>query len=155
MIGGLAADLLRRHVAHRAEDRAGRRGWRHRRRVHPGQLAVCGRVAGQTEVEDLHAAGRRQEYVVRLQVTVRDVFVVGRRQPSGDLCGDLDRLANRQRSARNPRAQRFPFEQFHHCEGPSVALPDIEDRQDVGMRQRRNRVRFALEPCQRLGIVRD
>ena len=37
------------------------------------------------------------------------------------------------------RAQRFPFEQLHDSEGTAVALPDIEDREDVGMRQRRNR----------------
>ena len=37
----------------------------------------------------------------------------------------------------------------------AVAVPDIEDRQDVGMGERRNRVRFALEPRQRFRIARD
>jgi hypothetical protein len=37
----------------------------------------------------------------------------------------------------------------------AVAVPDLEDRQDIGMRQGRNRVRFSLEPRERFRIVRD
>jgi hypothetical protein len=53
------------------------------------------------------------------------------------------------------RERSVSFEQLHHRERAAVAVPDIENRQDVGMRQRRNRVRFALEPRHRLRIVGD
>jgi len=108
-----------------------------------------------TEIENPHAAGWREKHVVRLQITVRDLFVVGGRQASGDVRGDIDRLSNRQRSAGDTRPQGLALEQLHHREGKSVAVPNIEDRQDVGIRQGRNRVRFALETRQRFRIARD
>ena len=39
--------------------------------------------------------------------------------------------------------------------GDAVLRPEIEDRKDVRMRQRRDRLRLALEPRQRVGIGRD
>jgi hypothetical protein len=37
----------------------------------------------------------------------------------------------------------------------AVAVPDIEDRQDVGVRERSNRVRFALESRERSRVCCD
>jgi len=155
MIGGLTAYLLRRHVADRAKDGTRHRGRSHGRGFQPCQAALPRGVARQTEIENLHAAGRREKHIVRLQITVRDLFIVCDRQSSGDLRGDIDRLSNRQWSACDTRAQCLALEQLHHGVWMAVAVPDVEDRQDVGMRKGRNRVRFSLEPRQRFRIVRD
>jgi len=74
---------------------------------------------------------------------------------AGDLRGDIDRLSNRQWSACDTHAQGLAIEQLHHRVWMAVAVPDLEDRQDIGMRQVRNRVRFSLEPRERFRIVRD
>ena len=94
VIGGLAADLLGRHVAGGAHDQCRvrwRRGrWARRRRsasdFGPGQL-------GQTEVEDLDAAVFGEEDVFGLEVAVDDALFVRGGEAAGDLQGILDRLA--------------------------------------------------------------
>ena len=99
MIGGPAAHLLRRHVAHRAEDDAGaglrRRG--SRRLADADSLRVD--QLGQAEVEDLDAAVIGEEDVVGLEVAVNDPLVVRRGEPVRDLSRVIDRLARRQRRA--------------------------------------------------------
>ena len=62
-------------------------------------------------------------------------------------------FADRQRSARETPAG-FPFEQFNR-EGMAVAVPDIEDHQDVGVREHSNRVRFSLESRERIRVCCD
>ena len=84
-----------------------------------------------------------------------DLLVVRGGETARDVSGDIHRFADGQGSIGDPLAQGLALEQLHHRVGMAVALPDVEDRQDVGVRQRRNRVRFALEARQRLRISGD
>jgi hypothetical protein len=108
-------------------------------------------VADEAEVEDLHEAVAGDENVLRLQVAVDDPAVVRRGGAACDLQRVFDRLARRQGGFRQPVAHRHAFEQLHHGVWNSVLNPEIVDRQDVGMRKRRDRLRFPLEPRERLG----
>ncbi len=69
-VHGVAADLFRRHVGGRAEQRA--LGGDVRSRL--GHIAH----PGQAEVENLHVAGRRADDVLRLQIPMHDAAVVRR-----------------------------------------------------------------------------
>ena len=109
-------------------------------------------LARQAEVEDLHLAVAGQEEVVGLEVAVHDAAGVRGGEPGRDLRGDLERLARRQRAADQALAQRLAVEQLHRGEGDLAVLAEIEDRQDVRMRERRDRLGLALEARQRVGV---
>ena len=95
VVGRLVADLLRRHVARRAQDLAGHcERARNRARV-VGVAGVGPEQLRQPEVEDLHVIAREDHEVFRLQVPVRDSLCVRRREAAGDLRGVLDGLARR------------------------------------------------------------
>jgi hypothetical protein len=97
MIRGHPADLLRRHVAERAQDDAGLRiGRRGRQGAQPGQRDVGLGQLGQAEVQNLHAPVCRDEDVLRLQVAVDDALVVRRGETTGNLDRVLERLAHRE-----------------------------------------------------------
>src|SRR5207248_8269688 len=84
----LAADLLGRHVADGAEDRAALRVQR---------LADRLEELGDAEVENLQPPVAREEEVGRLQVAVDDALVVGRAQPLRELSCQLGRAARNER----------------------------------------------------------
>ena len=108
-VGGLAAHLLGRHVAERAEDDAGLRAGGGGREVR-GLAALLGvRELREAEVEDLHAAVVRDEDVLGLQVPVDDPLLVRGREAVDDLERVVDRLARRELAAgERPRAASRP-----------------------------------------------
>jgi len=96
-IGGLATNLLGRHVSCRAKYDAGESGVARsdfRLRL-IGILDLRLHELGQTEIENFHAAVAREENVVGLQIAVDDAFVVGGGEAAGDLIRDFEGLARR------------------------------------------------------------
>ena len=144
-----AAHLLGRHVADRAENHARLGPTGHRRRVGAGALG------GQPEVEDLDAAVARDEEVVRLQIAMHDLLVVRGGQADGDLDADLDRLARRGRSSLEPLPQRLALEQLRHGIGRSLVHADVMNGEDVRVRERRDRLGFALEAGAAIRVLRN
>jgi hypothetical protein len=47
------------------------------------------------------------------------------------------------------------FKELHHDVGAAILFADVVDRANVGMVERRGRLRFSLETAQRLGIAGD
>ena len=117
------------------------------------QIAVRSRtVRGEPEVEDLHVSPGRDEHVLRLQVTMHDTARVRRVERASDLTGVIDGLAARECHAAQRVAQRMALEQFHHRVGHAVVAAEIVNGEDVGVRERSDRVRFALEAGQPIGV---
>ena len=103
LIGRLALDLLRRHVAERAHDDAGSVG---RREIRLRAALTLGlRQLREAEVQDLDPAVVGHEQVLGLQVPVDDPLLVRRRQPVRDLDRVVRGLAHRDRAARRARAR--------------------------------------------------
>jgi hypothetical protein len=148
----LAPNLLGRHVAHGAQDRAGGGLVLGRLQGRVGAAAKT-RLLHEAEIEQLHASLARDEDVLRFQVAVDDAFLVGCGQPLGHLHGELDRLACGKRAVLEPLAQRLPFEELHDGVRGGAVPPEVVDGKDVRMRELGDRARLALEACERLGVV--
>ena len=73
----------------------------------------------------------------------------------GDLAGDLEARAQRQRAVREPVGERRSLDQLEHQRADRVGLLDAVDRGDVGVVQARKEARFALEQRQVLRVARD
>ena len=147
--------LLGRHVAHRPHDHPGLRVARARRRAR-----LLARRDGldplrQAEVEDLEVAVSRNEEVLGLQIPVDDALLMG----SGESLRDLQRIVHglllRNRARVELSAQRLAFQKLHDGVGDSVLVSEVVDREDVLVGKRRDRLRLALEPRERVGIGRD
>jgi hypothetical protein len=162
VVDDATADLLRRHVADGAHHHAGLGLAQHRPPV--GCLAVDQRarldLPRQAEVEDLHAPVGSDEDVLGLQVAMDDALVVSSGEAIGDRSADLQCLSGWQGAAGEPLAQRLAFEQLHHRIRDGGARPrsgdvhaEIVNCQDVGMRERGDRLGLALEPgaCRLVG----
>ena len=74
---------------------------------------------------------------------MHDAALVRGREPLRDLRRDLERLANRERAFEEALAQCLAFEELHHRVGASRLLAEIENGEDVRMRQGGDRARFA------------
>jgi hypothetical protein len=103
------------------------------------------RAEGESEVENLDATVRHEKDVFRLQVAMHDALVVRSGQPPGDLDGDFDRLARRERAVLQRVADGAAVEQFRDRVGDLAVDSEIEDREDVRMRERGDRLRLAFE----------
>ena len=75
-----------------------------------------------------------------------DAFLMRRLQSFRDLTGDRQKILHRQRPA-----QVLAFHQLHH---DGVAFQAI-DRRDIGVIQRRQRLRFTLESRQIICVARE
>ena len=151
-VGGLAADLLGRHVAERAEHDAGLRARGRGRQVRRLAALLRVRELGEAEVEDLHAAVVGDEDVLGLQVPVDDPLLVRGREAVDDLERVVDRLARRELAAREDRPERLALEQLLDDVGRALVRADVVDRGDVGMVQDARRLGLLLEPAQPVGV---
>ena len=112
---------------------------------------------GESEVEDLDPAVGRDLDVRRLQVAVDEPFFVRRPEPLGDLDEECGGLVSRHRSAPDAIGQRVPFHQLHHERAAAVLglAEEAVQRRYVGMIQRRQSFRFALEPLEPVRVARE
>ena len=146
------SELFGGHVADRPHDHAGIGAGN---RFHTRGRLVWNDLTRQAEVEDLHLPVLQQEDVLRLQVPMDQASGVRGRQATGNLDRNLDRLARGNRTGVQAIAQRFALEELRDGEELSVVDAGIEDRQDVGVRERRDRLRLALEAGAPILIGRD
>ncbi len=149
----LAAGLLRRHVAGRAEE-----GPRARPRLgHDARVGVAlhldERQLGETEVEDLDDAVLRDHHVFWLQVAVHDPGFVGLGQALGDLGRDGQQSPRRNRAVQEQAAQRLTLDLLHRDPRRSLRGADVVNRHDVRVIQGRRgpRLRFEALEARRLG----
>ena len=160
-INGCAAHLLRRHVPGRAHHRAGFGGHilcgchgGHRRvgrsRAVP---AAIGRELRQAEIQNFHAPLARDEYILRLQIAMHDIFFVRGGESLRHLHGIVHRLARRKPSLRQLRAQAAAFQKFGNDVGRAVLLADVVDAKNVRMVQRGDGFGFLLEAPQTVPVL--
>ena len=86
---------------------------------------------------------------------MNDPQPVGAGERFGDLVGRPECLVERNRPVLQTAGQRLPVEILHDQEVDAVLAADVEDRADVGMRQRGDRLGLALEPLLQIGIGGD
>src|SRR5688572_17101595 len=72
-----------------------------------------------------------------------------------DFNREIERLRQRQRSARETRRERLPVNELHDEKVDARLVPDVVNRADVGMAERGDRPRFALKalPAHAIGLV--
>ena len=153
MVGLLSPRLLGRHVSHRAEDGSRIRLCDSRRRVRQTamrRLDLC----CQTEVEDLDPTVGRDEEVLGLDVAMDDPLVVRGRETGGDLARVLDGFTLRKRTSLQPLAQCLALEQLRHRIGGAIVRAQVENREDVGMRERGNGLGLPLEAREAVRVAR-
>ena len=97
----------------------------------------------------------RNEEVLGLQIPVDDPLLMGGREAPGDLERIVHGLLLRNRAGVELSAQRLAFQKLHDGVGDPVLVAEVVDREDVLMGEGRDRLRFALEPRQRVGIGSD
>ena len=154
VVGHLAAGLLRGQVADRADHRAGvRRAGGGRRAAQVARAGEQRILPGEAEVEDLDAPVVEEEQVLGLDVAVHDALLVRRGEALRHARRVLGGLAHAERPLAQPRAHRLALEQLRHHEEPLALLPGVVDRDDVGVRERRDRLRLGLEAGERVGVV--
>ncbi len=148
-----ADDLLRGHVAGRADDAERIRQAGLERRIIGGRRR-CARLAD-AEVHDLRAAVLGQHDVARLQIAVHDPGGVRDCQAIGDLAGDLDRSRGFEPFRLERGVERLTHDQLHHDEWPAVHVADVVDGDDVGVVQEGRQLRFAHQAFRRGAIGRE
>ena len=70
----------------------------------------------------------------------------------GDLDRDRQRLGERYRALLQPRRQRLAFEILHHQEIGPVLTPDVVQRTNMRMVQRRHGASFAIKSLAQVGV---
>ena len=152
----LPASLLRREIAHGAED--GARGGALILLQGAGHVVTPGLGEldlGEAEVQDLHPAVLGHEEVVRLEVPVDDPLLVGSAEALGHLHSDVHGLPHGQGAIPEPVPQRSTLEVLHDGVR-DVALPaEIVERKDVRVGERGNRLGLALEPGESVRVFRE
>ena len=152
----LAAGLLGGQVADRADHRARVRGPGRGRRA--AEVAGAGEqriLAREAEVEDLDAPVVEEEEVLGLDVAVNDALLVRRRQALRHVRRVLGGLAHAERPVAQPRAHRLALEQLRHHVQALPLLSGVVDGDDVGVRERGDRLRLRLEAGQRVGVLEE
>jgi RNA polymerase sigma-70 factor (ECF subfamily) len=144
-----ALRLLRRHVRRRADDGIGVRQHRVHARGARRRCALhlrCAEPAREPEVGDLRDAVGADEHVRRLEVAVHEAGAMRGREPGAGLAEHREDLVSRARTLDDPRVERLPRDVLHRQEHAIAVLADVEDLDDVRMRQLRHRLRFAPHP---------
>ena len=145
--GGRLLDLLRGHVVHGAEGRAG-----------GGERRVGMFLAhelGDAEVGDLHAALRVEQDVLGLDVAVENSFLVRELERLADFRNDGERLGGGEASGLHGLAQVHAIDVFHHQVVEAARLPEVENADDVRVVQAREHAALAVEAFGELRIVRE
>jgi hypothetical protein len=87
---------------------------------------------------------------------MHDAFMVGGLERVGGLDRHAEHVLERERAVPEPLGQRLPVQVLHDEKVGALVLPDVVEHTDVGMRQRGDGLRLALEaaPAIRVGGVR-
>ena len=143
----LAFGLLRRHIGYGTQNCS--------RHGEPrGDISDSGiRIAndtflgelGESEVEQFGLPVLGDHDVGGLQVAVHDAGGVGADQCAGDLNSILQHFAEAEPGARDKFFERFAFNEFHRDVIQAVFRTYIEDGDDIGMVERRRRLRLLDE----------
>jgi hypothetical protein len=140
----LAQRLLGRDVVGRAEH------------APVGGEALLGQRARDPEVGDLGRALLVDEDVLGLDVAVDDAVVVGGAQGAGDLDRVGHRLADRQAPvAPDAVLERLALHVLEDDVRRSIVLARVDDADDVGVVELRDRARLAPEALELVGVRRD
>ena len=110
---------------------------------------------GEAEVEDLDVAVAGHEDVVGLQVPMHDTLAVGGGESLRDLQAPVDGLPLGDGRTVELPAQRFSLEELRNGVGHAVVGPELEDREDVRVREGRDGFGLALEPRERIRVRRQ
>ena len=151
-VDGLALGLFRRHVGRRAhhDALAGHVG------VDRHGLVVVFRLrlspARQAEVQHLHAAVAVDHHVLGLEIAVGDAPGVGRRHGLGQGQRQLEEAVEREAPLGNHGVEGAALHQFHDQDEQAVDLLDGVQRHDVGMVERGDGLRLALDAGAALGV---
>ena len=122
-----SASLLRRHISNGPNHAAWNGGGRSLGRTE----VRCGiDEPRHAEVEDLDRIPARQEQVFRLDVAVHDTGEVRGAEAARGLDGDVERLAECNRTEREPMPQRRSVEQLRDEIGLTVLGARVEHRQN-------------------------
>ena len=105
------------------------------------------------EVHHLDDAVAPDHDVLRLDVAVHDAAAVRRGERRGDLGADVHDIAHRQRARGETIAQRHAVHELRRDEVDRARLPDLVDRDDVRMVERRGGARFLLEAAAEIGVA--
>ena len=97
------------------------------------------------EVRDLGLALLGEEHVLRLDVSVHEPALVREVQRAGDLQPVAERLVDRQRAVREEALEVLALDVLEDDVLAAVFLAAVDDRDDVGMGQLRDRARLAPE----------
>ena len=108
---------------------------------------------GQSKVHQL-GAGFGQHDVARLQVAMDHSVLIRFLEALADVDSVLQHLLRRQRSFHQAIAQGLAVEEFHDQEIRPILVADVMQGTDIGVVQRRNSPRFALEALLGLEIRR-
>ena len=146
-VGRPPFELFGRHVLHRAENRPGvRQRLRRSASSRHWRPAGCRRLARpkSSSLTPLDVSMMLPGFRSRWTMPARCAAA-----SASAICRVGQRLAERQLAAPQPRGQRLAIEVFHHQEVDAILVTDVEQRTDVGMRQRRDRARLAIEALAR------
>jgi len=139
----LPTDLLRNHIYKKACLQT----------FGAGQLTRRGRSGlGQSEIEHLDAALVGDLDVAGLQIAMHDPRLVRDVERVGNLPRVIDRLVDRDRSRGDTIGKRVARYQLEHEGRLTAALDHVVNRGDVGMIERGEGPRFALEADDRIPI---
>ena len=109
----------------------------------------------ETEVEDFHEAVVRDDHVLRLQIAMHDAALVRGGESVGDFAGDAQNIFQRHRAVGGELAKIASFDELHGDVRDRIAAPDVVDRDDARMIQRRCRARFELEAAEMITARRQ
>ena len=109
----------------------------------------------QAEVENLGMTALGDKDIRRFDVAVDDAFRVRSVERVGNLNRQSEQNLRLHGSPGDAMLQRQAVQKLHDDERMAVLLPDLVDRADIGMVQRRGRLRLPLEAGQGLGVFGD
>jgi hypothetical protein len=100
------------------------------------------------------ARPKSSSFAPGLQVAMDDPLAVRRIERGRDLPADAKHLVHRQPPLHKAIGERLPLDHLHHEVMRAALVPDVVERADVRMVQRRDRLRLALEPRLELRVRR-
>src|SRR4030095_2754290 len=152
-----AARLLRAHVSCGPDDHPfnARASSEQRRRLREPGCVIAFEEFSEAEIEDLYLAVRSDFDISRLQIAVDDALVVSGFQSIRDLAAYDERFVDWTQATRRRVRECLAGDKLQHEEFGSVRFREVVDGPDVRMVQRSEQMRFALEPTESIGVLRE